>query len=210
MIRLLIADDHKLMREGLKQLFALFSDLTVADEAADGAELMDRLRAAEADLVLLDMSMPGISGGDLIVRVKAHFPALPILVVSMHDQPLIAQRALRAGANGYVSKDAEPETLLTAVRKVAAGGRFIDPVVAQSMAFEASGLTPAPDHGRLSERELQVLRLLAQGKSVNEIAAELRISSKTVSTHKARMMEKMGFRNNADLMRYALDEGLID
>lgn len=210
MTKLLIADDHKLMREGLKQLFALVGDLTVIGEAGNGTELMDKLLSAGADLILLDMSMPGISGGDLIARLRAHFPALPILVLSMHDQPLIAQRALRAGANGYVSKDADPETLLAAVRKVAAGGRFIDPSVAQSMAFEASGLTPTPDHGRLSDRELQTLRLLAQGKGVNEIAAELHISGKTVSTHKARMMEKMGFRNNADLMRYALDERLID
>ena len=210
MIRIGIADDHKLMREGLKQLFALVGDLVVADEAMDGGELLVRLRTARVDLVLLDMSMPGISGSDLIVRIKAHHPELPILVLSMHNEPLVAQRALKAGASGYVGKDADPDTLLAAIRKVASGGRFIDPAVAENMAFESSGLQQAPGHGCLSERELQTLCLLARGLGVNEIATELRISNKTVSTHKARMMEKMGFQSNADLMRYAIAQGLAD
>jgi len=208
MIRLLIADDHTLMREGLKQLFAIVSDLSVVGEAMNGSEVLDRLRQGGVDLILLDMTMPGISGEDLITRIRAHYPDLFILVLSMHNEPLVAQRALKAGANGYLSKDGDPETLLAAIRKVAAGGRFLDASIAEKMAFEASGLSPVAHHESLSDREFQVLRLLAKGMGVNDIAAELAISNKTVSTHKARMMEKMGFQSNADLVRYAIAQGL--
>lgn len=208
MIRVLIADDHALMREGLRQLFALVDDLQVVGEVVDGVALRERLQTRDVDLLLLDMTMPGISGADLIGRVRAQFPELPMLVLSMHNQPMMAQCALKAGANGYVSKDNDSETLLQAMRRVAAGGRFIDPAIAERIALEASGLQPAPEHACLSERELQVLRMLSQGLSINQIAAELRISNKTVSTHKARCMEKMGFQSNADLLRYAIDQHL--
>ncbi len=210
MIRLLIADDHTIMREGLKRLFALASDLEVVGEAENGAQLLDRLRQDGVDLLLLDMSMPGISGEDLIARVHAHHPALPILVLSMHNETQIAQRALRAGARGYLTKDRDPETLLAAIRRVAAGQRFIDPDLAEQMALEASGLGQRADHECLTDRELQVLRLIARGMSVNHIADQLSISNKTVSTHKARMMEKMGFTSNADIVRYAMVHHLID
>lgn len=210
MIRLLIADDHTIMREGLKQLFALTADLDVVGEAENGAQLLERLRHGGVDLLLLDMSMPGISGEDLITRIHAHYAALPILVLSMHNETQIAQRALRAGARGYLTKDRDPETLLGAIRSVAAGERFIDPSLAQQMALEASGLGAHTHHDCLSDRELQVLRMIAHGMSVNHIAAELAISNKTVSTHKARMMEKLGFASNADIVRYAVDHALID
>lgn len=209
MIRILLADDHTIMREGLKQLFALVGDIQICSEAASGAELLEQLRHKEVDLVLLDMSMPGISGEDLIIRVRSHYPALPILVLSMHNEPQVAQRALRAGANGYVTKDRDPETLLFAVRRVASGKRFIDPLLAEQIAFGGSGLTAKAQHETLTEREAQILRLIAGGLSVNEIAELLTISNKTVSTHKARLMEKMGFSGNADLIRYALTHGLI-
>ena len=210
MIHLLLAEDHAIMRAGLKQLFALVDDIRVAGEAASGAQAMEFLRTAQVDLVLLDMGMPGIAGADLITRLHARYPKLPILVLSMHNEPQIARRALRAGAGGYVTKDSEPELLLAAIRKVAAGGRFIDPALAEQMAFE--GVSPPRErpHESLTDREYQILRLLLRGASLNEVAAQLAISSKTVSTHKAHLMRKMDLRSNADLVRYGMLHGLSD
>ena len=210
MIHLLLAEDHAIMRAGLKQLFALVDDIRVAGEAASGAQAMEFLRTAQVDLVLLDMGMPGIAGADLITRLHARYPQLPILVLSMHNEPQIARRALRAGAGGYVTKDSEPELLLAAIRKVAAGGRFIDPALAEQMAFE--GVSPPRErpHESLTDREYQILRLLLRGASLNEVAAQLAISSKTVSTHKAHLMRKMDLRSNADLVRYGMLHGLAD
>lgn len=209
MIQLMIADDHAIMREGLKQLFALAGDLQVVAEAENGVLLLDRLRLGGIDLLLLDMSMPGISGDDLVARIRAHYPQLPILVLSMHNEVQIAQRALKSGASGYLTKDRDPETLLAAIRRVAAGGRYIDAALAEQMAFAATGLGPSSQHSALTDRELQVLRLLARGMSVSRIATELVISHKTVSTHKARLMEKMGFISTADIVRYAMAQQLL-
>lgn len=209
MIRLMIADDHAIMREGLKQLFALTGDLQVAAEAENGAVLLERLCQGGIDLLLLDMSMPGISGEDLLLRIHAQHPQLPILVLSMHNEAPIAQCALRAGASGYLTKDRDPETLLLAIRRVAAGGRYIDAGLAEQIAFAASGLGPHNQHDALTDRELQVMRLLARGLSVTRIAAQLVISHKTVSTHKARLMEKMGFASTADIVRYAVTQRLF-
>ncbi|WP_448091817.1 response regulator [Pseudomonas lini] len=204
MIRLMIADDHAIMREGLKQLFALTGDIRVQAEAENGAVLLERLRQGEIDLLLLDMSMPGISGEDLVARVHSHYPQLPILVLSMHNEVPIAQRALTSGAAGYLTKDRDPETLLIAIRQVAAGGRFIEAGLAEKMAFAVSGRSPCNQQDSLTEREHQIMHLLAQGLRIKCIAAELAISSKTVSTHKARLMEKMSFTCNADIVRYVI------
>lgn len=210
MIRVFIADDHVVVRGGLKQLFALMGDIVVAGEAADGAELLERLRQEQFDLLLLDLTMPGLSGVNLIGRVRADHPRLPILVLSMHNELQVAKRVLQAGASGYVTKGSMQETLMDAVRRVATGGRFVDPLIAEQMMFEKS--TPGEDapHERLSDRELHILKLFAKGKGVNEIATELFISNKTVSTHKARLMQKLNFQNNAELVRYAADHGLIE
>lgn len=210
MIRILIADDHAIVRGGLKQLFALCSDLSVTGEAVNGAQVLEVLRKEEVDLLLLDMNMPGISGAELITRVRAERPSLPILVLSMHNEPQIARRALASGAAGYLTKDSDPETLLAAIRKVAAGGRFIDSGLAESMVFDAGENGERPPHEQLSEREFHILRLLVRGKSVNDIADELSISNKTVSTHKARLMQKLGFQNNADLVRYGIEHHLVE
>lgn len=209
MTSLMLVDDHAIVREGLKQLFALAPELEVLAEATNGAAALDLLRRRCPDLVLLDLAMPGLSGEDLVASMRSRFPDLPILVLSMFHEPQIAQRALQAGANGYLSKDCDPETLLSAIRKVAAGGRFLAPGLAELMAFEAAGLHDQPEHARLSQRELQIFRLIADGYSINEIAAQLEISNKTVSTHKARVMGKMGFLSNADLIRYAVTHGPI-
>ncbi|KIV72347.1 response regulator [Metapseudomonas otitidis] len=207
MTRILIADDHAIMRGGLKQLIEFDARLQVAAEAENGAQVLEQLRTGEFDLLLLDMSMPGLSGEDLISRVHGRYPRLPILVLSMHNEAQIAQRALRAGASGYLTKDHNPETLLAAIHRVAGGGRYLDPRIAEQLAFASS--SPTDDAAaQLSDREFQILRLLAQGLSVNQIADQLVISNKTVSTHKTRLMEKMGFTCNADIIKYAMTHGL--
>jgi DNA-binding NarL/FixJ family response regulator len=210
MIRVLIADDHAIMREGLKQLFALGKEVEVAGEAVNGGQVLDALHAGGIDLVLLDMTMPGVSGVNLIQRIRAHESYPPVLVLSMHNELPIARRALAAGAAGYLTKDNKPETLMNAIRKVVAGGRFIDPELAEQMVFESSSSDQRPPHELLSDREFHILRLLVRGKSVNQVAEELSISNKTVSTHKARLMQKMNFQNNAELVRYAITYNLIE
>ena len=204
MIRLVIADDHAIMRGGLKQIFALVPDMAVVAEAVTGADVLQCLQQGGLDLLLLDLNMPGISGTDLIARVRAHRPDLPMLVLSMHNEAQVAARALKAGANGYMTKDCEPDILLAAIRKVASGGKYIAPDLAEKMVFDAAAMTQRPPHSLLSEREQDVFRLLTQGLGVNEIAAQLAISGKTVSTHKLRLMEKMKLSNIAELMRYAM------
>lgn len=209
MIRLLLADDHAIVRSGLKQLFSLAPDLRVVGEAVDGAGVLDALRAQLPDLVLLDINMPGLSGPDLIARIKSHWPALPVLVLSMHNEPQVAARVLKAGASGYVTKDSEMEVLLAAIRRVAGGGRFIVPELAEKLVFDMSSGGEKPPHALLSDRELEVFNLLIAGKGVNDIAATLCISNKTVSTHKTRLMEKMNLESTAELVRYALQHGLL-
>lgn len=204
MIRLVIADDHAIMRGGLKQIFALVPDMAVVAEAVTGADVLQCLQQDDLDLLLLDLNMPGINGTDLIARVRAHRPNLPMLVLSMHNEPQVAARALKAGANGYMTKDCEPDILLAAIRKVASGGKYIAPDLAEKMVFDVVSMTQRTPHSLLSEREQDVFRLLTQGLGVNEIAAQLSISGKTVSTHKLRLMEKMKLSNIAELMRYAM------
>jgi DNA-binding NarL/FixJ family response regulator len=210
MIRILIADDHAIVRGGLKQLFTMVKDIEVAGEAVNGMQTIECLRCTPVDLVLLDLTMPGMSGTDLITRLRGLFPALPILVLSMRNEPQVVRQVLKAGASGYLTKDSEPEMLVVAVRKTAAGGRFIDPTLAEQLVFDVEQPGAAPLHERLSGRETQILTLLARGRSVNDIAADLMISNKTVSSHKAHLMQKMNFMNNADLVRYAIMHGLAE
>jgi DNA-binding NarL/FixJ family response regulator len=211
MIRMLIADDHAIVRGGLKQIFALAPDIELAGEAANGAEVLQQLNHGVFDLLLLDMNMPGVSGVDLISRIKLIRADLPILVFTMHNETQVATRALKAGASGYITKDSDPERLLAAIRKVSAGGKYIDPALAEQMAFDATSpnLRVLP-HVLLSDREFEVFRLLVAGKGVNEIAEHLSISNKTVSTHKVHLMEKMNLSSVAELVRYAVQHGLAD
>lgn len=208
-IRLLIADDHTLMREGLKQMFVFARDLQVVAEADSGAMALEKLHQGNIDVVLLDVNMPGLSGVETILRIHAQYPEMKILVLSMHHEPQIALHAIRAGATGYLCKVCSFETLWDAIRRVASGARFLDPQIAEYLALDASRRSQHIHHGALTERELQVLRLLAGGTSVTRIATLLTISSKTVSSHKARIMEKMGFSSNAEIVRYAVSEQLI-
>jgi len=209
-IKILIADDHVLVRGGLKQLFALMDDIVVAGEATNGQEVLEALRHGSFDLILLDLTMPGISGVSLIGHIRALNATLPILVLSMHNELQIAKRVLLAGASGFVTKSSMQDVLLNAVRKVAAGGRFVDPAIAEQMMFEKPVSGEIAPHERLSERELHIMKLFAKGRGINEIAEELFINNTTVSTHKARLMQKMNFQSNAELIRYTVDQGLIE
>lgn len=209
MIRILLADDHMLFREGLKQLLALHDDMYIAAEASSGGEVLEQLRQQEYDLLLLDVSMPGVSGADLIGRVRTRCPQLPILVLSMYSEPQLARRKLKAGAAGYITKDTDAAMLVSAIRKVAVGGNYIMPDLAEQMVFQAEAAAAPTLHSQLTERELQIMRLLVQGSGLNEIARELNISNKTVSTHKVRMMRKMNIASNAELIRYAITNGIV-
>jgi DNA-binding NarL/FixJ family response regulator len=209
MIRVLLADAHALMREGLKHLFDQHTNITVVGEAESGAQVFDALRNTVVDLLLLDLALPDMNGVSLIERLGARQVSPPVLVLSMHCDVHMARFALKAGAAGYLTKHNTLRTLLEAVRKVAAGGRYVDPALAQQMALNVALQVQRTPHEQLSAREYAVFGLLARGRSVNEIAAELMISNKTVSTHKARLMQKMECSNNAQLIRYAVEHQLV-
>ena len=210
MIRVLLADDHHVVRAGLKELLSGAGDIEVAGEATDGHEVLERIRAHDYDVAVLDMSMPGRSGIELIRLVKAEKPKLRILMLSMHSEAQWAVRSLRAGASGYLTKETAPDELIAAIRRIAAGGAYVTPETAQRLALDANRDTDAPAHTRLSDREFQVFRMLAGGASVGEIARRLALSVKTVSTHKTHVMEKMGLANPSELIRYALEHKLLD
>ena len=210
MIRLVIADDHTIVREGLKQVLAAAADLAIAGEARDGFEVMARVRELDFEVLLLDMSMPGKSGIELIKQVRAEKPKLRILVLSMHEEPQYAVRAIKAGASGYLTKDSASAQLVQAIRKVAGGGAFISAEVAEQLALGAMPQVDGPPHGALSDREFQVFQMLVSGKSVTDIGNELNLSVKTVSTHKAHIMQKMQLANQTEMIRYAIAHGLTD
>lgn len=210
MIEILIADDHAIVREGIKKILALSSDILVKDEAVDGAAVMQALSdGADFDLLLLDLTMPGVTGMSLISQIKAARPELPMLVFSMHNEAQVASRAIKAGASGFIAKDSDPEVLLDAVRKVAGGGKYIDPELAEELACDALIPEQRAPHALLSNREFEVFRLLVVGKRVNDIADQLNISNKTVSTHKLNLMLKMKLSNTADLVHYAVQHNLL-
>ncbi len=210
MIRVVIADDHTIVREGLKQVLSAAPDLTIVAEAQNGHEVLQRARELEFDVLLLDMSMPGKSGIELIKQVRAEKPKLRILVLSMHQEQQYAVRAIKAGASGYLTKESASAQLVSAIRKVAGGGAFITDAVAQQLALGAMPQTDRPPHQLLSDREFQVFRLLVAGRTVSEIAEQLNLSVKTVSTHKARIMQKMNMSNPTELVRYAMQHGLLE
>ena len=210
MIRILVADDHTIVREGLKQILAKHSDLTVAGEATNGNDVLKLVREQEWDVLVTDMSMPGRNGIELIKLVKEARPKLPVLVLSMYGEEQYAVRAIRAGASGYLNKESASEQLVAAIRKIAAGGVHVSTAVAEALFNNVRGGQSAQPHEQLSDREFQVLQLIANGKSVTDIAAALNLSPKTVSTHKTRILEKMHMSNQAELIRYALEHRLLE
>jgi len=204
MIRLMVVDDHDLVRAGLIQFLSLAPDVKVVAEAGNGVTMLEKLRTTEVDLVLLDLNMPGLSDADLIVRLRGLYPNLPILVLSMHSETQIVMRAMKAGASGYISKNCQPPVLLDAIRKVIATGKYLPPNVAEQLAF-ASACTRSNDPLKvLSDREQQIYRMLVQGENIGDIARQLCISDKTVSTHKSNLLNKLGLKNVAELVRHSL------
>jgi DNA-binding NarL/FixJ family response regulator len=209
-IRVLLADDHAIVRAGLKEILADTGDITVAGEATNGQEVMERVRGQDYDVAVLDMSMPGRSGIELIKQVKDEKPRLRILILTMHSEQQYAVRALKAGASGFLTKEAAAEQLVAAIRKIAGGGAYVSPETAERLVLDAAPRAEAAPHTLLSDREFQVLQMIAGGKTVGEIAKKLSLSVKTVSTHKTRILHKMGLTNQAELIRYALEHKLLD
>jgi DNA-binding NarL/FixJ family response regulator len=210
MIRVLLADDHAIVRAGLKEILADTGDIEVAGEATNGQEVLARVSAQDFDVAVLDMSMPGRNGIELIKLVKREKPKLRILILSMHSEEQYAVRALKAGASGYLSKNSAADELVAAIRRIAAGGAYVTPETAERLALGAAPRAETAAHTLLSDREFQVFRMIARGASVSEIARELSLSVKTISTHKTRIMDKMGLANPAELIRYALEHRLLD
>jgi len=206
-IRILVADDHAVVRQGLRHIFAMSPDIAIAAEAVDGREVLEKLSGAAVDVLLMDVSMPATDAVELVRRVKTEHPGVAVLVHSMHAEAPIASRMLKAGAAGYITKDSEPEQLIGALRKVAGGGRYIGAELAERLAFGDGGGRPL--HELLSERESQVFVLLASGKPLKAIARDLRLSPKTASTYKTRVMQKLGVGSDAELVRYAVTHQLV-
>jgi two-component system invasion response regulator UvrY len=210
MIKTVIADDHPIVRAGLKQILAEASDIKVAAEAGDGHELLRLIRMGDVDVVLLDITMPGLMGLDALKQLRVENPDLPILVLSMHPEDQYGIRVLKAGASGYLMKSAAPDQLVGAIRKVYRGGKYVSPSLAEKMAFSLqTGATTLP-HEALSDREYQVLCMIASGKTVKEIAGQLSLSEKTISTYRARILEKMDMKSSAELTHYAIKFNLVD
>ena len=209
-LRVLLADDHAIIRDGLKQILADTDDLIVAGEAANGVETMQRVREEPWDVLVLDISMPGRGGLELLRMIKDECPELPILILSMHHEEQYAVRALKAGTQGYLTKESDADLLLAAIRKVANGGVFVSDKVAELMVRGSRIDKESRSHQLLSDREFQVFCMLVQGKGLTEIAVALSLSVKTISTHKTHILQKMGLANNAELVRYAIAHGLAD
>ena len=210
MLKILIADDHAIVRQGLKQIVAETQDMTVAGEATNGQELLDKIRESEYDVVVLDITMPVRNGMDVLKQLRTERPELPVLMLSIHPEEQYALRALKAGASGYLTKESAPDELVIAIRKVSSGGKYISASLAEKLAFKFGGGREQELHEALSDREYQVLCMIASGKTVTDIAQELLLSEKTVSTYRSRVLEKMNMKNNAELTYYAIKNQLIE
>jgi len=210
MIKILVADDHAIVREGLKQIIADIPDIVVADEASSGQEVLEKASKHDYDLVLLDITMPDRGGLDILKELKSQRPELPILVLSIHPEEQYAVRALKGGASGYLTKESAPDELIMAIRKASLGGKYISSSLAEKLAFDLeTGIEKLP-HETLSDREYQVMCMIALGKRVKEIAEELSLSKKTISTYRSRVLQKMQMKNNAELTRYAILNRLVN
>jgi DNA-binding NarL/FixJ family response regulator len=210
MIKILVADDHTIVREGLKQIVGDVGDMVVADEAGNGQEALQKIREGDYDVILLDISMPGRSGLEVLKDIRTEKPKLPVLILSMHSEEQYAVRALRAGASGYLTKASAPDELIGAIRKVSRGRKYVTASLAEKLALELDADADKPPHEMLSDREYQVMLMLASGKSVKEIADELCLSVKTISTYRSRILEKMNMKKNAELTLYAIQNHLVD
>jgi len=210
MIRVLIADDHAVVRLGLKQILSETMDLTIAGEASNGFEVLEMVREDQYDVIVLDITMPGMSGLDVLKQLKAEFPSLPVLILSMHSEEQYAVRALKAGAAGYLTKDRAPEELVSAINLLSQGRRYVTSSLAEKLAIALDMDSQKMPHELLSDREYQVLCFIGQGKTITQISEELHLSAKTISTYRARILQKMKMTNNAELIRYVLKNKLLE
>jgi len=209
-IRVLIADDHGILRRGLREILMRELEGVVCGEAENAQQVLAQVQNQNWDLAIVDITMPGRSGLDVLRDLQRVQPGLPVLVLSMHPEDQYGKRVLKAGASGYMNKESAPEELIKAIRKVLAGGRYVSPTLAEKLAVEWGTNAGRPLHDNLSDREFEVLRMIALGKTVSQIAAELHLSTTTVSTYRARILEKMNMTTTAELMRYALRNDLVD
>jgi two-component system invasion response regulator UvrY len=207
--RVLVADDHTTVREGIRRFLADTPDLVVAREAGTAPEIFEAMAAGDCDVILLDISLPGRDGLDILKELKQRYPTLPVLMFSVYAEEQYAIRALKTGAAGYITKNSEPEVLITALRKVARGGRYISASLAEHLAVEIITDTDKPLHATLANREYQVLLMLGEGKTIKEIAGALSLSVKTISTYRTRILHKLHLNTTADLIRYALSQQLL-
>ena len=210
MIKVLIADDHPVVREGIRQVLGTSSDINVGGDASDGIEMLKKVRTGHWDVVLMDLAMPGTNGLDLLKQLKSESPNLPVLILTMYPEDQYAVRVLQAGASGYLMKGCPPNEVIDAVRKVANGGKYITGSLAEKLAVRLDTDHLRPAHEQLSDREYQVLCMIASGKTVSEVAHKLRLSVKTISTYRARVLAKMKLKNNAQLMQYAVHNNLVE
>lgn len=210
MINILIADDHSVVREGLKQIISGNADMTVLAEACSGNEAIEKIRKNPVSVAILDISMPGKNGLDTLKEIKVIHPDLPVLILSMYPEEQYALRFFRAGASGYLTKKSAPEELINAIRTVSKGKKYVSPSLAEKLVGELDITTDKPLHSSLSDREFQVLCLIASGKTSGEIAGELFLSVKTISTYRARILEKLRLKNTAELINYAIQNQLVE
>ena len=210
MLRVLIADDHPIVRQGLKQIIAETPDMIVVEEASNGLEVLSKVGASNCDVVLLDISMPGRNGVDILRQLKNERPQLHVLILSIHPEEQYAVRALRSGASGYLTKESAPDELIIAIRKVSMGGKYVSSSLAERLAYELASIDDQLPHNTLSNREYQIMLLIASGKTITDIAEELSLSIKTISTYRSRILEKMKMKNNAELTYYAIKNHLVD
>jgi len=210
MINILLADDHQMFREGIKQVLSIYSDIKICGEAGSGREVLELIQKDRFNVLVLDISMPGMNIFDLLTEVKKIATELPVLILSMHPEEQYALRLLKAGISGYVTKESAAEELLNAIRKVNSGGKYISAKLAETIAFSFESDTVSGTHSDLSNREYEVMCMLAKGKTLKEIADELFISQKTVTTYRARILAKLNLKNNVELTRYALENKIIN
>ena len=210
MYRVLVADDHGVVRRGINQILEETSDFRAAGEATNAEELLGLLQTGKWEALILDLNMPGRGGLDVLKDIHRRWPRLPVLVLSMHDEKQFAPRVIKAGASGYMNKESAPIELVNALRKIVTGGKYISSAVAETLASDLQQATPGSPHSQLSDREFEVLRLIASGKTVSEIAVQISLSVKTISTYRQRLLEKMGMKTNAEVTRYAIENKLVD
>lgn len=210
MLKILIADDHAVVRRGLKQIFEETPDISVIEEAVNGRDVMDKVSKHKVDLVILDIKMPDKNGLDVLKELRHKHPDIPVIILSIYSEDLFAKRAFKIGASGYLTKETAPDELVKAIRQVIAGGKYVSTKFAESLVFDLASDSKKLPHEQLSDREFQVMRLLASGKKLTEIADQLFLSSKTISTNRTRILKKMKMKTNAELIRYAIKNSLVE